>query len=78
MKIYKESDSYKLYEGDMNDLLEVITPNSIDSIVTDPPYELGFMNKDWDKAGVSFKKETWEKCLKALKPRWLSFSIWRK
>ena len=27
---------------------------SVDAIVTDPPYELGFMGKTWDKTGISF------------------------
>ena len=67
MKLYTENEHYKLYNGNMLDMLNVIEPNSIDSIITDPPYELGFMGKDWDNAGVSFKKETWEKCYEALK-----------
>ena len=68
MRLYSENDNYKLYHGNMMDMLDVIEPNSIDSIVTDPPYELNFMNKGWDKAGISFQKETWEKCLEVLKP----------
>lgn len=52
----------------MLDLLEVIEPNTIDSVVTDPPYELNFMNKGWDRSGIAFQKETWEKCYQALKP----------
>lgn len=68
MKLYSESNNYKLFEGNMLDMLEVIKPNSIDAIVTDPPYELGFMSKSWDSSGIAFQKETWEKCLKVLKP----------
>ena len=68
MKLYSENDSYKLYNGDMLDMLQVIEPESIDAIVCDPPYELGFMNKSWDSTGIAFKKETWENCLKVLKP----------
>ena len=40
----------------------------VDSIVTDPPYELGFMGKQWDDTGIAFSKETWELALKLLKP----------
>ena len=47
---------------------EYIKPNTIDSVVTDPPYELNFMNKGWDNAGVSFNKDTWKKCYEVLKP----------
>lgn len=68
MKLYSENKEYKLYHGSMLDMLEVIEPNSIDSIITDPPYELNFMNKGWDNSGIAFNKETWDKCLKALKP----------
>lgn len=48
--------------------LDGIEGNSVDAIITDPPYELNFMGKGWDNAGVSFQKETWEKCLRVLKP----------
>ena len=40
----------------------------VDSIVTDPPYELGFMGKSWDSTGIAFDKKTWELALKLLKP----------
>lgn len=68
MKLYSENDSYKIYNGDMLDMLQVIKPESIDAIVCDPPYELGFMNKSWDSTGISFKKETWQNCFEVLKP----------
>jgi site-specific DNA-methyltransferase (adenine-specific) len=67
MKLYSNNESYKLYEGNMLDMLEVIEPKSIDSIVCDPPYELNFMNKGWDNSGIAFQKETWEKCYEVLK-----------
>jgi DNA modification methylase len=34
--------------GDSLELLKGLEDNSIDSIVTDPPYGIGFMNKEWD------------------------------
>lgn len=46
MKLYSENTSYKLYQGSMLDMLSEIQPNSIDSIVTDPPYELNFEGCD--------------------------------
>ena len=58
--------------------LDKLEENSVDAIVTDPPYELNFMNKGWDNAGISFQKETWEKCLRVLKPRRTFIGIWRK
>lgn len=78
MDLYYSNNLYKLYNGDMLNLLDVIESDSIDSIVTDPPYELGFMGKSWDAVGISFQKETWEKCLQVLKPRRLFVSIWWK
>ena len=68
MKLYSKNENYKLYEGNMLDMLDVIEPNTIDSIVTDPPYELNFMGKGWDNAGISFQVDTWKKCCEVLKP----------
>lgn len=76
MKLYSESKEYKLYNGNMLDILDVIEENSIDAIITDPPYELGFMGKSWDKSGIAFQKETWEKCLKVLKPGGYLLAFW--
>ena len=68
MKLYSSNKDYKLYHGNMLDMLEVIEKESIDSIVTDPPYELNFMGKGWDNSGIAFQKETWQKCYEVLKP----------
>lgn len=68
MKLYSETNSYKLYNGDMSNLLDVVEKESIDNIITDPPYEINFMNNNWDNAGISFDKNTWEKCYDVLKP----------
>lgn len=59
---------YKIINNDSLLALEELEENSIDSIVTDPPYELNFMGKGWDNAGISFNKEIWQKCLRVLKP----------
>ena len=40
----------------------------VDSVVTDPPYELGFMGKSWDSTGIAFQKDVWELVFKVLKP----------
>lgn len=42
--------------------------NSVDAIVTDPPYELGFMGKQWDNTGVAYDPATWSEALRVLKP----------
>jgi site-specific DNA-methyltransferase (adenine-specific) len=48
--------------------LRTMPDNSIDSIVTDPPYEYGFMGKEWDKSGISYDVSMWKECLRVLKP----------
>ncbi len=57
-----------IIEGDILDSLASLEDESVEAIVTDPPYELGFMGKSWDNQGVSFRTETWAACLRVLKP----------
>src|SRR6266496_233499 len=45
--------------------------DSIDLLVTDPPYGYSFMNKDWDKAVIGV--DTWKECLRVLKPGAFAF-----
>jgi len=42
--------------------------NSVDAIVTDPPYELGFMGKSWDASGIAYNVDMWREALRVLKP----------
>lgn len=51
MKLYSENNFYKLYHGNMLDMLDVIEKESIDSIVTDPPYGLTSITKRFGKEG---------------------------
>lgn len=55
-------------QGNSLELLKLIEDNSIDSIVTDPPYELGFMGKSWDSTGIAYNVDLWKECLRVLKP----------
>jgi DNA modification methylase len=48
--------------------MKLIDDNSIDSIVTDPPYELNFMGKKWDSTGIAYNVELWKEALRVLKP----------
>ena len=59
---------YKLECGNSKELLKTLEDNSIDAIVTDPPYELGFMGKKWDNSGIAYDVELWSECLRVLKP----------
>ena len=59
---------YTIHNGNSLDVLKRFEENSIDSIVCDPPYELGFMNKKWDSTGIAYNVELWKECLRVLKP----------
>ncbi len=48
--------------------MQMLADNSIDAIVTDPPYELGFMGKAWDASGIAYDVEVWREALRVLKP----------
>ncbi|QGJ93783.1 DNA methylase [Mycobacterium phage Hannaconda] len=54
--------------GDCRGVLASFPDASVDAILTDPPYELGFMGKKWDNSGIAFDVEMWEQCLRVLKP----------
>ena len=54
--------------GNCIDLMSEMADNSIDAVVTDPPYELGFMGKSWDASGIAYNTEVWRQCLRILKP----------
>ena len=56
----------QIIHGDCFDVLKDIPDSSIDLILTDPPYGLKFMGKDWDHGvpGVQF----WEQALRVAKP----------
>jgi len=68
MKPYYSHNGITIYHGDCREVLPSLPANSIESIVTDPPYELGFMNKAWDRTGIAFNAEMWKECLRVLKP----------
>jgi len=59
---------YELYHGNNMEILPTLKAESIDAIITDPPYELGFMNKKWDKSGIAYNVDMWRECLRVLKP----------
>lgn len=61
---YYERDGITLYVGDNRDVLPLL--DGISAVVTDPPYGLSFMGKDWDHEvpGVAF----WEAMREAMLP----------
>ena len=55
-----------LMHGDCLEVLRTLPDNSVDSVVTDPPYGLSFMGKKWDYDVPAV--EVWAECLRVLKP----------
>ena len=58
----------RLIEGDCIEAMRGMESNSIDAVVTDPPYELGFMGKAWDRSGIAYRAELWQEVARILKP----------
>lgn len=56
----------KIINSHCLEYMRTMPKNSIDSIVTDPPYGLSFMGKKWDYDVPSV--EIWRECLRVLKP----------
>jgi hypothetical protein len=61
----------KIYCGDCLNVMKDIDSNSCDCIITDPPYGMSFMGKNWDKAVPSVA--IWQECLRILKPGAFAF-----
>ena len=57
---------YQILQGDNRDTLKTLADNSIDAIVTDPPYGIDFLGKSWDANTGAL--ETYQECLRVLKP----------
>ena len=55
----------KVIQGDSLEVLKTLPDNSIDAVITDPPYGLSFMGKKWDYDVPS--EEIWRECLRVLK-----------
>lgn len=66
IKPYFKTKLGKLYHGACEDVMATLDSNSIDTIITDPPYGLNFMGKKWDYDVPS--TEIWQECLRVLKP----------
>jgi len=68
MTAYFENDRATIYHGDCIEVMRSLPDNSVDAVVTDPPYELGFMGKGWDGSGIAYNCEVWENAYRVLKP----------
>lgn len=58
--------TYQIHVGDCIEAMRAMPDNSVDAIVTDPPYGLSFMGKKWDYDVPAV--EVWAECLRVLKP----------
>ena len=56
----------RIYNMDCLEGMKSLDDNSVHSIVTDPPYELGFMGKKWDSTGIAYNVDMWKECLRVL------------
>ena len=66
MSIHYEDDSVVLHHGDCLEVMRTLPDASVDAVVTDPPYGLGFMGREWDSLPPG---EPWAReCLRVLKP----------
>lgn len=68
MMPHYQSGPVTLYHGASEVVMQSFADSSIDAIVTDPPYELGFMDKGWDSSGIAYSVELWAEALRVLKP----------
>jgi DNA modification methylase len=59
---------FQIINGDCREALKALADGSVDSVVCDPPYELGFMGKGWDRSGIAYDVSVWSECLRVLKP----------
>lgn len=59
-------EAVDIRQGDCREVMRDMPDNSVDAIVTDPPYGLSFMGKRWDYDVPSV--ELWAECLRVLKP----------
>ena len=66
MTTYYQGEHVTLHHGDCLDVLRTLPDASVDSVVTDPPYGLGFMGREWDALPPG--REWAEECLRVLKP----------
>lgn len=58
----------KIYCMDCLEGMKQLDDNSIDAIITDPPYEINFMCKKWDSTGIAYNIGVWKECYRILKP----------
>lgn len=68
MKPYYDKDGITIYNGDCLEVTKFFNNDTFFGIITDPPYEIGFMGENWDSSGIANNIDLWRNCLNILKP----------
>ena len=71
MSVENNNTVQHIVNGDSTKELKKIPNETVDLVVSDPPYGYSFMGKDWDKAVPSV--DVWKECLRVLKPGSFAF-----
>jgi DNA modification methylase len=58
----------RVFHDDCMVVVKTLPNNSIDSVVTDPPYAIAFMGKHWDNDSTAFAVKFWSEIFRVLKP----------
>ena len=58
--------SQRIIQGDSAQVLKQFKDNTIDAVITDPPYGIEFLGKEWDRNTGAI--EIWRECFRVLKP----------
>lgn len=67
--IFETPDGHtRLYRARAEAFVPTLEADSIDACVTDPPYELNFMGRGWDRTGIAYSVDLWRSVLRAMKP----------
>lgn len=65
---YYATEEVTLHLGDCLNVLPTLPDASVDAVICDPPYELGFMGNAWDASGIAYNTDVWRHCWRILKP----------
>jgi len=68
MRLHLSAPEFDLWHGDCIEVMRGLPAASVDAVVTDTPYELGFMGKGWDNSGIAYNLDVWREALRVLKP----------
>lgn len=65
-------ENWRILVGDCRDGMARLDAETVDAVVTDPPYELGFMGAKWDASGIAYQVDVWREAWRVAKPgAWL-------